>query len=121
MPAIHRTASGVETIYVGGKNGLYSFTTTGVKNWHVPSARTAHHLAIDNNGTVYASLIALLLSIAPLFGPAHRLMEDWTICEQARRENLRLAMRASCSVALLAGSFAVLVSSDFNPFIYYRF
>jgi alginate O-acetyltransferase complex protein AlgI len=64
---------------------------------------------------------ALLLSVAPLFGKAHHVMEEWTIGENERRAYRRLAMRASCSVALLVGSFAVLVSSDFNPFIYFRF
>jgi alginate O-acetyltransferase complex protein AlgI len=66
-------------------------------------------------------VVALLLSVAPLVGQSHRLMEDWTVREHDRHEQWRLAMRASCSVALLVGSFAVLVSSNFNPFIYYRF
>jgi len=56
FPAIYR-ANGVETIYVGGKSGLYSFTTAGKlrSGWPVPSARIARHLAIDDAGTVYAS------------------------------------------------------------------
>ncbi len=45
----------VEIIYVGGADGLYCFTTGGVLRWRYPSAAITTHVAIDANGTVYAS------------------------------------------------------------------
>lgn len=66
-------------------------------------------------------LVALVFSVAPLFGKAHLVIEEWPVAENDSREQFQLAMRASASTVLLASSFAVLVSSSFNPFIYFRF
>jgi alginate O-acetyltransferase complex protein AlgI len=70
-------------------------------------------------GTALAA--ALLLSVAPLLGRFHRVLDDWTISDHDPREYLQLTLRAGCSVVLLIASYALLVTSSFNPFIYFRF
>jgi alginate O-acetyltransferase complex protein AlgI len=89
--------------------------------WAAAPTATVSVAGVMQPQTWLVLAIAFGLSLAPLLGQAHRLMEDWTIAEQSHREQWRLAFRACCSVALLVGSFAVLVASNFNPFIYYRF
>jgi alginate O-acetyltransferase complex protein AlgI len=68
-----------------------------------------------------ALLVAALLSTAPWWGKLEIWLGDWSVKLHDSHENLRLSLRATCSVLLLAGSFALLVSSSFNPFIYFRF
>ncbi len=65
--------------------------------------------------------IAILLSIAPLCSPAGTWLGNWAVEHGGQREQLQLILRATCSVVLLVASFTLLVSSSFNPFIYFRF
>jgi alginate O-acetyltransferase complex protein AlgI len=65
--------------------------------------------------------LAVLLSLAPFEGRLGSLKEGWTITGDSWHARLQLLLRGVCCVVMLAGSYALLVSSSFNPFIYYRF
>jgi alginate O-acetyltransferase complex protein AlgI len=65
--------------------------------------------------------LALLLSFAPFESKLGRFKKGWTVAGDAWLDRLQLLARAVCCVVMLAGSYTLLVSSSFNPFIYFRF
>ncbi len=89
--------------------------------WSVSTADAITLAQIMSPATYAVLTLALAISVVPLWTSAHAWLKDWTIVETSGRAGLQLAARAALSILLLAGSFVFLVSSSFNPFIYFRF
>jgi alginate O-acetyltransferase complex protein AlgI len=64
---------------------------------------------------------ASLLAVAPLWARSSPWLGDWVVPAGIPHETRRVLLRAGCCTALVVASFALIVSSDFNPFIYFQF
>lgn len=65
--------------------------------------------------------VAALLCFSPLFSGSYHYLNDWAIGPKSRHAGLKLAFRSACGVTLLLASATALMSSQFHPFIYFRF
>lgn len=66
-------------------------------------------------------IIAVLLCFSPLYSRGYHYLNDWAIGPKSRRAGLKLALRAACVTILLLACSTALMSSQFHPFIYFRF
>jgi len=64
--------------------------------------------------------MGIIFSFAPAFIKPMQI-SDWNITENTYSGLIMIAMRSFLTAALLAICFMSLVTSDFNPFIYFRF
>lgn len=69
----------------------------------------------------FVLVIAIALSVSPLFGQSYHYLNDWAIGPKSRGAGLKVAFRFACSVTLLLASATAIMSSQFHPFIYFRF
>ncbi len=66
-------------------------------------------------------IIAVFMAFSPLFSGSYRYLDDWAIGPKSRGAGLKLALRSACGATLLLASATALMSSQFHPFIYFRF
>jgi alginate O-acetyltransferase complex protein AlgI len=66
-------------------------------------------------------VIAIALTFSPLFSQSYHYLNDWAIGPKSRGAGLKLAFRSACGMVLLVASATALMSSQFHPFIYFRF
>jgi alginate O-acetyltransferase complex protein AlgI len=69
----------------------------------------------------FVLVIAIALSVSPLFSQSYHYLNDWAIGPKSRGAGLKLAFRFACTTTLLLASATALMSSQFHPFIYFRF
>ncbi len=70
---------------------------------------------------VFMLVIATALAFSPLFSQSYHYLNDWAIGPKSRGAGLTLVFRAACGVFLLIASATALMSSQFHPFIYFKF
>ena len=65
-------------------------------------------------------IVAIGLSFAPLLIKSFQ-VSDWPILENETNAFWKISARLTLTTMLLTASFMALVTTDFNPFIYFRF